>query len=268
VARLASGGRYGAAQSFFQVGGNLGSAVGPLLAAFIVVPNGQASVAWFSVAALLGIIILWQVGNWYARYQASAMRRVQSAPVMTLPRRSVVIALVVLTILTLSKNAYMASFSSYYTFFLIDKFAVSVQTSQILLFVFLGAAAAGTILGGLIGDRIGTKTVIWVSILGVVPFTLALPHAGFEWTIVLSAVIGLVLASAFPAIVVMAQELVPGRVGMVAGIFFGFAFGIAGIAAAALGALADVRGIGYIFWLCSFLPLLGFFAILLPEMKR
>lgn len=268
VARLASGGRYGAAQSFFQVGGNLGSAVGPLLAAFIVVPNGQASVAWFSVAALLGMIILWQVGNWYARYQANAARRSQTAPVMTLPKRSVVIALVVLTILTLSKNAYMASFSSYYTFYLIDKFAVPVQTSQILLFVFLGAAAAGTILGGLIGDRIGTKTVIWVSILGVVPFTLALPYAGFEWTIVLSAVIGLVLASAFPAIVVMAQELVPGRVGMVAGIFFGFAFGTAGIAAAALGALADVKGIAYVFGLCSFLPLLGLFAILLPETRR
>jgi FSR family fosmidomycin resistance protein-like MFS transporter len=174
----------------------------------------------------------------------------------------------VLTVLTLSKNAYMASISSYYTFYLIDKFAVSVQTSQILLFVFLGAAAAGTILGGLIGDRIGTKTVIWVSILGVVPSTLALPYVGFEWTIVLSAVIGLVLASAFPAIVVMAQELVPGRVGMVAGIFFGFAFGTAGIAAAALGAVADVKGIAYVYWLCSFLPLLGLFAILLPETKR
>jgi FSR family fosmidomycin resistance protein-like MFS transporter len=268
VARLASGGRYGAAQSFFQLGGNFGSAIGPLLAAFIVVPNGQASVAWFSVAALLGITILWQVGNWYARYQANSIRRSQAVPLMTLPKRKVVIALVVLTVLTLSKNAYMASISSYYTFYLIDKFAVSVQTSQILLFVFLGAAAAGTILGGLIGDRIGTKTVIWVSILGVVPFTLALPYVGFEWTIVLSAVIGLVLASAFPAIVVMAQELVPGRVGMVAGIFFGFAFGTAGIAAALLGAVADVKGIAYVYWLCSFLPLLGLFAILLPETKR
>lgn len=268
VARMASGGRYGAAQSFFQVGGNFGSAVGPLLAAFVVVPNGQASVAWFCVAALLGAVILWHVGNWYTRHLANAARRSKAAQTITLPRRKVVIALIVLTILTLSKNTYMASISSYYTFYLIDKFAVSVQTSQILLFVFLGAAAAGTILGGLIGDRLGTKTVIWISILGVLPFTLALPYASFEWTIVLSALIGLVLASAFPAIVVMAQELVPGRVGMVAGIFFGFAFGTAGIAAAALGVVADIKGISYVYWLCSFLPFMGLFAILLPDTKR
>jgi MFS transporter, FSR family, fosmidomycin resistance protein len=267
VARLASGGRYGVAQSLFQVGGNLGSAIGPLLAAFIVVPNGQTSVAWFSAVALLGMMILWQVGHWYARYQANAARRPKAIPAATLPRRKVVIALVVLTILTLSKNAYMASFSSYYTFYLIDKYAVSVQTSQILLFVFLGSAAAGTILGGLIGDRIGAKTVIWVSILGVVPFTLALPYVSLESTIALSALIGLVLASAFPAIVVMAQELVPGRVGMVAGIFFGFAFGFGGIAAASLGLLADAKGIGYVYWLCSFLPLLGLLAVLLPDLK-
>ncbi len=267
VARMASGGRYGAAQSFFQVGGNFGTAIGPLLAAFIVVPNGQTSVAWFSAAALLGMVILWQVGNWYARYQANAARRPKAVHAMSLPRHKVVTALVVLTILTLSKNTYMASISSYYTFYLIDKFDVSVQTSQILLFVFLGSAAAGTILGGLIGDRIGAKTVIWVSILGVVPFTLALPYVPLEWTIVLSALIGLVLASAFPAIVVMAQELVPGRVGMVAGIFFGFAFGTAGIAAASLGVVADVKGIGYVYWLCSFLPLFGLLAILLPDTK-
>jgi FSR family fosmidomycin resistance protein-like MFS transporter len=264
---MASGGRYGAAQSFFQVGGNLGSAVGPLLAAFIVVPYGQTSVAWFSMAAMLGMVILWRVGNWYAQYQANAARRPRAVHAMTLPRRKVVIALVILTILTLSKNTYMASISSYYTFYVIETFGVSVQASQILLFVFLGAAAAGTILGGLIGDRIGAKTVIWVSILGVVPFTLALPYVNFEWTIVLSAVIGLVLASAFPAIVVMAQELVPGRVGMVAGIFFGFAFGTAGVAAAALGVVADAKGIGYVYWLCSFLPLLGLLAILLPDTK-
>ncbi|WP_246248873.1 MFS transporter [Chelativorans alearense] len=267
VARLASGGRYGLAQSLFQVGGNFGSAVGPLLAAFIVVPRGQASVAWFSVAALVGMMILWQVGNWYARYQATAARRPKAIPTVAVPRRKVVIALVVLTILTFSKNIYVASFSSYYTFYVIDKFAVSVQTSQVLLFVFLGAAAAGTILGGAVGDRLGAKVVIWVSILGVVPFTLALPYANLEWTIVLSAIIGLVLASAFPAIVVMAQELVPGRVGMVAGIFFGFAFGIAGVAAALLGVVADAKGIGYVYWLCSFLPLLGLLTVLLPNIR-
>ncbi|MCT7378026.1 MFS transporter [Chelativorans salis] len=267
VARLASGGRYGLAQSLFQVGGNFGSAVGPLLAAFIVVPRGQASVAWFSAAALVGMMILWQVGNWYARYQATAARRPKAIATVTVPRRKVVVALVVLTILTFSKNIYVASFSSFYTFYVIDKFAVSVQTSQVLLFVFLGAAAAGTILGGPVGDRLGAKVVIWVSILGVVPFTLALPYANLEWTIVLSAIIGLVLASAFPAIVVMAQELVPGRVGMVAGIFFGFAFGVAGVAAALLGVVADAKGIGYVYWLCSFLPLLGLLTVLLPNIR-
>jgi MFS transporter, FSR family, fosmidomycin resistance protein len=231
------------------------------------VPRGQASVAWFSVAALLGMMILWQVGNWYARYQANAARRARPVMSVGLPRRKIVIALIVLTILTFSKNIYLASFSSYYTFYVIDKFAVSVQASQVLLFVFLGAAAAGTILGGPFGDRVGAKVVIWVSILGVVPFTLALPYANLEWTVVLSAIIGLVLASAFPAIVVMAQELVPGRVGMVAGIFFGLAFGIAGIAAALLGVVADVKGIGYVYWLCSFLPLLGLLTVLLPDMR-
>jgi len=267
VARLASGGRYGLAQSLFQVGGNFGSAIGPLLAAFIVVPRGQASVAWFSVVALIGMMILWQVGNWYARYQAAAARRAKAATTVTIPRRKVVIALVVLTILTFSKNVYLASVSSFYTFYVIDKFAVPVQTSQVLLFVFLGAAAVGTILGGPVGDRLGAKTVIWVSILGVVPFTLALPYANLEWTIVLSAIIGLVLASAFPAIIVMAQELVPGRIGMVAGIFFGFAFGTAGIAAALLGVVADIKGVGYVYWLCSFLPLLGLLTILLPNTR-
>ncbi len=268
VARLASGGRYGLAQSLFQVGGNFGSAIGPLLAAFIVVPRGQASVAWFSVAAFLGMMILWRVGRWYARYHAGTVRRSGAIPSLTMPRRKVAIALVVLAILTFSKNIYMASISSFYTFYVIEKFGVSVQVSQVLLFVFLGAAAAGTILGGPIGDRIGAKAVIWVSILGTVPFTLALPYVNLEWTIVLSAIIGLVLASAFPAIVVMAQELVPGRVGMVAGIFFGFAFGIAGIAAALLGVLADARGIGYVYWICSFLPLLGLLTVLLPDTRQ
>lgn len=265
VARLASGGRYGLAQSLFQVGGNFGSAIGPLLAAFIVLPRGQTSVAWFCGVALLGMALLWQVGAWYARQQATAARRRPTAARLVLPRRTVVVALVVLTLLTFSKNIYMASISSFYTFYVIESFGVTVRTSQILLFVFLGAAALGTILGGPLGDRIGPKAVIWLSIVGVIPFTLALPYAGFGTTIALSAIIGLVLASAFPAIVVMAQELVPGRVGMVAGIFFGFAFGIAGIAAAVLGVVADAKGIGYVYWLCSFLPLLGLLTVLLPN---
>ncbi|WP_173932547.1 MFS transporter [Chelativorans sp. Marseille-P2723] len=265
VARLASGGRYGLAQSLFQVGGNLGASMGPLVAAFIVMPLGQASISWFTAATFVGMVILWQVGNWYARYQANAERRPSPQREFTIPRRKVAIALIVLTILTFSKNIYLASLSSYYTFYVIDRFSVSVEMSQVLLFVFLGAAAAGTVLGGPIGDKLGAKVVIWISILGILPFTLALPYANLEWTIVLTAIIGLILASAFPAIVVMAQELIPGRVGMVAGIFFGLAFGIAGIAAALLGVVADVKGIRYVYWLCSFLPLLGLLTVFLPN---
>jgi MFS transporter, FSR family, fosmidomycin resistance protein len=268
VARLASGGRYGLAQSLFQVGGNFGQAVGPLLAAFIVVPRGQTSVAWFSLAALVGMIILWQVGSWYSRYRAANGKRPSAAPAFKLPRRTVAVALVVLALLTFSKNIYMASIASYYTFYVIEKFGVSVQASQVLLFVFLGGAAAGTVLGGPIGDRFGAKTVIWFSILGVLPFTLALPYVDLTWTVALSAVIGVVMASAFPAIVVFAQELVPGRVGMVAGIFFGFAFGIAGIAAAVLGVLADAQGIDFVYKVCSYLPLLGLLTVFLPDMRK
>ncbi len=268
VARLASGGRYGLAQSLFQVGGNFGQALGPLLAAFIVVPLGQGSVGWFSAAALLGMVILWQVGNWYRAYRRNAAKRPAAPISIALPRRRVVLALVVLTILTFSKNIYTASIASYYTFYLIERFDVSVQVSQYLLFVFLGAAALGTVLGGPIGDRFGAKFVIWFSILGVLPFTLALPFVNLFWTIVLSGVIGLMLASAFPAIVVFAQELVPGRVGMIAGIFFGFAFGMGGVAAAVLGVLADARGIEFVYWVCSFMPLLGLFTIFLPSMKE
>ncbi|MDP3898436.1 MAG: MFS transporter [Mesorhizobium sp.] len=267
VARLASGGRYGLAQSVFQVGGNFGTAIGPLLAAFIVVPRGQASVAWFSLAALLAMVILWQVGAWYSRYRANAAKRAPVAEPVRLPRRTVMIALAVLTLLTFSKNVYMASLSSYYTFYVIEKFGVSVQESQVMLFVLLGAAAVGTILGGPIGDRIGAKNVIWFSILGVLPFTLAMPYMDLFWTGVLSAVIGLILASAFPAIVVFAQELVPGRVGLIAGIFFGFAFGMGGLGAAVLGVVADARGIEYVYAICSFLPLLGLATILLPDMR-
>jgi FSR family fosmidomycin resistance protein-like MFS transporter len=268
VARLASGGRYGLAQSLFQVGGNFGSALGPLLAAFIVVPRGQGSVAWFSAAALLGMIILWQVGNWYSRYRIRSAKRPASAATVALPRRKIVIALVVLALLVFTKNIYLASLSSYFTFFVIHKFGVTVQQSQLMLFIFLGAAAVGTVAGGPIGDRFGPKFVIWFSILGVLPFTLALPYANLEWTMVLTGLIGLILASAFPAIVVFAQELVPGRVGMIAGIFFGLAFGMAGIAAAVLGVVADAKGIEFVYLVCSYLPLLGLLTIFLPSQRE
>lgn len=268
VARMASGGRFGMAQSFFQVGGNFGSAIGPLLAAFIIVPRGQASVAWFALAALLGIAILYQVGRWYERQRVALVARGAASKAMPFDKRYTYTVLFILMLLTFSKNAYMASISSYYTFYTIERFGVSIQTAQVLLFVFLGAVALGTIIGGPIGDRIGAKAVIWVSILGVLPFTLVLPYANFEWTIVLSVLIGMVLASAFPAIVVMAQEMMPGRVGMVAGIFFGFAFGMGGIAAALLGVMADARGIEFVYWACSFLPAAGLLCVFLPSTRR
>ncbi len=268
VARLASGGRYGLAQSMFQVGGSLGSSIGPLLAAFIVVPRGQGSVAWFTAAAMLGMFILWRVGRWYAVTRADAAKRGGGEVTIRLPRSRVMTALAVLALLTLTKNAYLASISSYYTFYVIERFGVSVQTSQVLLFVFLAAAALGTIAGGPIGDRIGTRAVIWVSILGVLPFTLLMPYVGLTGTVVLSVIIGLILSSAFPAIVVFAQELLPGRVGMVAGIFFGFAFGFGGLAAAVLGFFADAYGIVYVYWICSFLPFLGLLTVFLPKMSE
>ena len=268
VARLASGGRHGLAQSLFQVGGNIGSAVGPLLAAFIVLPRGQASVAWFAVAALVGIFILTRVGNWYAAHRRANAHRPAMSTALLFDRRTTMVALTVLVILTFTKNAYMASVSSYYTFFLIEKFSVSIQDSQLLLFLFLGASALGVFIGGPIGDRYGPKFVIWFSILGVLPFTLALPYADLNWTAVLTVIIGIIFSSAFSAIVVMAQELVPGRVGMIAGIFFGFAFGFGGVAAAVLGAVADVKGIEYVFWLSSFLPLTGLLTVVLPKMRR
>jgi len=268
VARLASGGRHGFAQSFFQVGGNFGQAIGPLLAAFVVLRNGQQSVAWFSVAVLLGIFILWRVGNWYAEHRRVNAGRPAPATDLMFDRRTIIVALVVLTILTFTKNIYMSAIANYYTFYVIERFAVSIQDSQLLLFAFIGASAAGVFFGGPIGDRFGTKFVIWFSILGVLPFTLALPYADFTWTIILSIVIGFIFSAAFPAIVVFAQELMPGRVGMIAGIFFGFAFGSGGIAAAALGAIADVSGVEYVFWLCSFLPLLGLLTIFLPKMQH
>ncbi|HET7425103.1 MAG TPA: MFS transporter [Gemmatimonadales bacterium] len=269
VARMASGGQHGLAQSLFQVGGNAGSAVGPLAAAFVVLPRGQRSVAWFSLAALLAIVVLWRVGGWYGRRRASAagtaaVRGPTRAPV---PVGQVRVALAVLILLVFSKYIYLASLTSYYTFYLIHRFGVSVQTAQLHLFWFLGAVAAGTIIGGPVGDRIGRKRVIWVSILGVLPFSLALPYVGLMWSGVLSVIIGIVIASAFSAILVYAQELLPGRVGMISGLFFGLAFGIAGIGAAVLGRLADATSIEYVYHLCSYLPALGLLTGFLPDLE-
>ncbi len=268
IARLASGGRHGLAQSLFQVGGNAGQAAGPLLAAFIVVPFGQTSVAWFAIGSLIGILVLWQVSGWYARLRAAMKDRKLQPFVSPFSRSRVGWALAILTLLVLTKNAYMASLASYYTFYVIEKFGVSVQMSQVLLFVFLGSSALGILLGGPFGDRYGQKAMIWFSIVGVLPFTLALPYANYEWTIVLTILIGLILSSAFSNIVVFAQELVPGRVGMIGGIFFGLAFGMGGIAAALLGIVADIKGIDFVFKVCSYLPFLGLLTILLPNMKE
>ncbi|MGH7579053.1 MAG: MFS transporter [Gemmatimonadales bacterium] len=269
VARMASGGRHGFAQSLFQVGGNTGSAIGPLLAAFIVVPRGQGSAAWFSAAALAGMAILARVGRWYGEQLrwARKVRTRGAAAHHLLSRGKVIAALAILLVLVFSKNVYLASISSYYTFYLIDRFGVTVQQAQIYLFVFLGAVAAGTIIGGPVGDRLGRKWVIWASILGVLPFTLALPYVNLFWTAVLSVAIGVILASAFSAILVFAQELVPGRIGMVSGLFFGFAFGTAGIAAALLGDLADRTGIEFVYRLCSYLPALGLLTAFLPRIE-
>ncbi|MDE1183791.1 MFS transporter [Paraburkholderia sp.] len=266
VARMASGGRHGLAQSLFQVGGNAGSSLGPLLAALIVIPHGQRSIAWFSVAALVAMVVLTQIGRWYKQHPSVKKARA-GAGHPTLPRSKVVIAMSVLVLLVFSKYFYLASINSYFTFYLIDRFHLPVQAAQIHLFVFLAAVAAGTIIGGPIGDRIGRKYVIWVSILGVAPFTLLLPYANLFWTGVLTVVIGVVLASAFSAILVYAQELIPGKVGMVAGLFFGFAFGMGGIGAAVLGHLADATSIGYVYKVCSFLPLLGVLTVLLPDVE-
>lgn len=265
IARAASGGRHGLAQSVFQVGGNAGSAIGPLLAAYLVMPRGQRSVAWFSVAALVAMMLLWWVGSWAkGAAQRAGARRYAGEAVLRLPRRAVAGAIAVLIVLIFSKYFYLASLTSYYTFYLIESFGVSVAEAQVCLFVFLAAMAAGTLAGGPIGDRFGRKTVIWFSILGTLPFTLALPHVGYFWTVILSVLIGLILSSAFPAIIVYAQELVPGRIGAVSGLFFGFAFGLGGIAAAVLGVLADLRGIEWVYAVCAYLPALGLVTVLLP----
>jgi FSR family fosmidomycin resistance protein-like MFS transporter len=268
MARAASGGRHGFAQSFFQVGGNFGSALGPLLAAFIVLRNGQSSIAWFSIAALVAMMFLVRVGSWYKGSGAMhAARRAASARHDAVSSRQVVTAVLILLALLFSKFVYLASLGSYYTFYLISRFGLTVQSAQIHLFVFLGAVAAGTIVGGPVGDRIGRRQVILASILGVLPFTLALPYANLFWTRILTVIIGLVLASAFSVIVVYAQELMPGRVGMIAGLFFGVAFGISGIGAAALGALADRTDIYYVYRLCSYLPAIGVLAFWLPRVE-
>lgn len=268
VARMASGGRHGLAQSVFQVGGNLGSSLGPLLAAWIVVPHGRGSVAWFALAALLAIVVLLQVGNWYRAHMAErAKRPIVADTTPRHPRALIVRTLAVLFALIFSKYFYLASLSSYFTFYLIHHFGLSVRNAQLHLFAFLFAVAAGTLIGGPVGDRIGRKTVIWASILGVAPFTLALPYVGLAMTGVLSVIIGLILASAFSAILVYAQELIPGRVGAISGLFFGVAFGMAGIGAAVLGYLADLYGIVFVYQVCAFLPLLGVLAVFLPNIE-
>ncbi|MGV2289197.1 MFS transporter [Trinickia sp. YCB016] len=267
VARMASGGQHGLAQSLFQVGGNAGSSLGPLLAALIVIPHGQRSIAWFSVAALVAIVVLAQIGRWYKRHPATKKAKNAHAARHALPRNRVMLAMSVLVLLVFSKYFYLASINSYFTFYLIDKFHLPVQAAQIHLFVFLAAVAAGTIIGGPVGDRIGRKYVIWASILGVAPFTLLLPYANLFWTSVLTVVIGVVLASAFSAILVYAQELIPGKVGMVAGLFFGFAFGLGGVGAAVLGQLADATSIAFVYKVCSFLPLIGILTVFLPDVE-
>ncbi len=270
VARLASGGQHGMAQSFFQVGGNTGSAIGPLLAAFIVLPRGQIGAAWFSLAALLGILILMRVGHWYkARIlqpKAAKAKHLEQSP--RLSNKKIAGAMAVLVALIFSKYFYLASFSSYYTFFLIAKFGLSVRSSQIYLFVFFGAVAAGTLIGGPVGDKFGRKLVIWCSILGVLPFTLLLPYVNLFWTGVLSVIIGFVIASAFSAILVYGQDLIPGRVGAVSGLFFGFAFGMGGIGAAILGRLADATSIIHVYKLCAFLPAIGILTAFLPNLTH
>lgn len=271
MAHAASGGKRGLAQSIFQVGGNAGSSFGPLLAAVIIAPFGQFNVIYFSIAALIAMIVLYRIGGWYKpkSLRAHVLKRnrvaVETSPY---PRKTVIISVGILLVLIFSKYFYLASITSYFTFYLIDKFSISVQSSQIHLFMFLFAVAAGTMVGGPIGDRVGRKYVIWASILGAAPFALALPYANLLWTTVLSVVIGFVLASAFSAILVYAQELLPGKIGLVSGLFFGFAFGMGGIGSALLGQLADITSISYVYYICSFLPLLGLIAGFLPSLDN
>lgn len=268
VARMAAGGQPGLAQSLFQIGGNFGSAIGPLLAAMIIVPRGQASAAWFSLFALVGVVILVFVGRWSGHHLHHFHKRMRAHVGNGLTRRQIGWSLAILGMLVFSKYFYLTSLSSYYTFYLMDKFGLTLTDAQLYLFAFLFAVAAGTVLGGPVGDRIGRKTVIWISILGVSPFTILLPHAGLFWTAILSMIIGLILASAFSAILVYAQELVPGKVGAISGLFFGFAFGMGGIGAALLGQLADATSIETVYKVCAYLPLIGLLTLFLPSMKK
>ncbi|ERT14470.1 MFS transporter [Photorhabdus temperata] len=268
VARMASGGRHGLAQSLFQVGGNFGTSLGPLLAAAFIAPYGKGNVGWFSLAALLGIVVLLQVSKWYKTQNHTKKNQAKTVPVVkVLSRKTVIGSLTILLILVFSKYFYLTSISSYYTFYLMHKFGISVQNAQLHLFIFLFAVAAGTIIGGPLGDKIGRKYVIWISILGVAPFTLILPYASLYWTSILSVIIGVILASAFSAILVYAQELIPGKTGMVSGLFFGLAFGMGGIGAAVLGYIADRTSIELVYQICAFLPLLGIFTALLPNIE-
>jgi FSR family fosmidomycin resistance protein-like MFS transporter len=270
IARLASGGRHGLAQSIFQVGGYAGSALGPLLAAWIIIPHGQGSVSWFAPAALLAIAVLWNVGVWYKRQHLDNTRRAAPRPAATpsVSARRIAWSVAILLTLIFSKYFYLASITSYYSFYLIDKFHLPVRSAQLYLFVFLLAVALGSLIGGPMGDKLGRKRVIWFSILGVAPFTMALPHADLAWTGALSFIIGLILASAFSAILVFAQDLMPGKVGAVSGLFFGFAFGMGGIGAAVLGGVADRHGIEFVYHLCAYLPLIGIIAVFLPDFER
>lgn len=270
VAHMASGGRRGMAQSVFQLGGNFGSSIGPLLAALIIVPYGQSNIVWFSALAFLAIFILFNVGKWYKRMVRIKASRpgLENHAVHNLPKRKVIISVSILLVLIFSKYIYLASMTSYYTFYTIHKFGVSIQDSQVYLFIFLFAVAAGTIIGGPLGDRIGRKYVIWGSILGVAPFSILLPHMNLFWTVILTIPIGVILASAFSAILVYAQELFPGKVGTISGLFFGYAFGMAGIGSALLGGLADRTSIEYVYQICAYLPLIGLITAFLPNIGK
>jgi FSR family fosmidomycin resistance protein-like MFS transporter len=268
IARLASKGKYGFAQSFFQVGGNVGAAMGPLLAAFIILPHGQISISWFSVLTLLGIVILFNIGKWYRAAHLNVPKKSAPETEIKFSKKEVRTAIAVLIALIFSKYFYSASINSYYTFYLIETFKVSVREAQIHLFIFLAACAAGTLLGGLLSDRFNRKNLLWTSILGALPFTLMLPYANLFWTEILTVIIGLVISSTFSTILVYAQELIPGRVGMVSGLFFGLAFGIAAIGAAVLGKLADLTNITFVYHVCSFLPAIGLLIWFLPDLKK
>jgi FSR family fosmidomycin resistance protein-like MFS transporter len=271
VARMASGGRYGTAQALFQVGGNVGQAIGPLLAAFIILPHGQGAIAWVSMAALIAMAFLTRVGMWYGANLRPTLKTVSAtieSQVSGLPRGRVLFLITILMVLLFSKNVYTSSLTSFFTFYLIERFDLPVQAAQVQLFIFMAAIAVGTLLGGALTDRIGRRPMIWISILGVLPFTMALPYADLFWTGVLIIIIGLITASAFPAVLVYAHEVMPGRVGLVSGMFFGFAFGLGGLGAAIMGGIADMYGIAVVYKICSFLPILGVVAWFLPDMAK